>query len=64
LKEGSKERDYSKELGVVGRIILNWILGKLFRVLDCIDLSQDRYWWQALVSTVMNRVLKRERGVS
>jgi hypothetical protein len=44
-------RGHSEDLGVDGRVILEWILGK---DMDWIHVAQDRYQWRALVNTVMN----------
>jgi hypothetical protein len=35
-------------------IILKWIFKKWDGGMDWIDMAQDRYRWQALVSVVMN----------
>jgi len=42
------------DLGIEGRIILRWIVGKLCGGMDWIELAQDRDRWQALVNAVMN----------
>jgi hypothetical protein len=40
--EKLKERDYSEELGIDGKIILEWTLEKWWEGVDWIDLVQDR----------------------
>jgi hypothetical protein len=51
-----KGKDHSKDLGVDGRIILEWTLGKYDGKIwtGCIYLVQDRDQWWALVNTVIN----------
>jgi hypothetical protein len=53
------ERDHSEDQGVVGKMGLEWILGRLaWGGVDWIRLAQDRNRWWAVVSAVMNlRVL-------
>jgi hypothetical protein len=50
--EGRK--DDSEYLGAHGKIILKWTLKRGWEVVDWINLAQDRFWWRALVKTVMN----------
>ena len=50
-----RERDHFKDIRVDGKIILNWILKKLDRDLECIVWAQDRIKGRALANTVMNR---------
>jgi hypothetical protein len=45
-------RDHSEDLGVDGRVILEWMLG--WKSVVWIHLTQDRNQWRALVNTVMN----------
>jgi hypothetical protein len=40
--------------GVDGRMLLKWIFRKWDEDMDWIDVSQDRYRWQAVVYAVMN----------
>jgi hypothetical protein len=40
--------------GIDGRIILKWVFEKVDGGMYCIDLSQDRDRWQALVNVVLN----------
>jgi hypothetical protein len=48
-------RDHLEDLGVDGRIVLEWILGRmLWEVVDWMHPTQDRDQWQAVVYTVMN----------
>jgi hypothetical protein len=54
LWEVLKGRDYLKDLGIDGRIILKWIFKEIrLEAVDWIHLA-DRNSWQALVNTVMN----------
>jgi hypothetical protein len=50
-----KGRDHSEDLGIVGKIILEWILRKWVVVegVDRMHLAQGRDQWWALVNTVM-----------
>jgi hypothetical protein len=54
-----RERDHLEDLGVDGRIILEWIFSRhLHGGMNKIHLAQDMDRWRALVYTVMNlRVL-------
>jgi len=45
-------KNYSEDLGVDGRIILEWILG--WKDVEWVNLAQDRDQWRALVNTIMN----------
>ena len=50
-----REKGHFEEPGVDGRIILRWIFRKWdVRVMDLIELAQDRDRWRALVNAVMN----------
>ena len=49
-----RERVHCGDQDVDGRIILRWILEVGRGCGDCMELTQDRDRWQALVSTVMN----------
>jgi hypothetical protein len=49
-----KERGYYEDLDVGRRIILKWILEIEWGGMDWIDVAQDRYWWRALVNTVIH----------
>ena len=50
-----RERDHVEEIGVDGRIILNWILKEFgFGGMEWIDLTRDRDRWRAFVNAVMN----------
>jgi hypothetical protein len=60
-----KGRDHSKDLDVDGRIILEWILGKMgWEGVNWIHLVQERDQWQVLVNTVMNLRFHKRRGIS
>jgi hypothetical protein len=52
---GLKVRDHWEDLGIGGRITLRWTFGR-YRSMGAnwIQLAQDRVWWQAFVSTVIN----------
>jgi hypothetical protein len=54
--ERPKERDHSEDQGVDGRMGSKWILRKLSGGVDWISLVQDRDWWRAVVSALMNGV--------
>jgi hypothetical protein len=47
-------REYLKDPGVDGRVILKWIFKKWKGGIAWSDLSQDRDRWRALVNAVMN----------
>jgi len=50
-----REGDHLEDPGLDGRIILRRIFRKWdVGVIDCIDLTQDRDRWQAVVNSVMN----------
>jgi hypothetical protein len=50
-----ERRDLSEDIGVDGRIILEWILKEIgWEGMDCIHLAQDRCQWRASVYTVMS----------
>jgi hypothetical protein len=50
-----KERDYSEDVGVDWKIILEWILREIeWGGMDWMHLAQDRDQWRALLNTVMN----------
>jgi hypothetical protein len=49
-----KGRNHSEELGVDGKIILEWILGKWWNAVDWFHLAHNRGQWRALVNTVMD----------
>jgi hypothetical protein len=51
--EKLNERDHLEDLGVDGKIILEWTDGNTVDV-DWIHLAQNRGQWQAVVCTVMN----------
>jgi hypothetical protein len=53
--ESPKESDHSEDQGVGGKMVSEWILGRLaWGVVDWIRLAQDRDRWRAVVSAVMN----------
>jgi hypothetical protein len=55
LSENLKGRDHSEDLGVDGKIILEWILRELgWKGVDWIYLAQDRDRWRALLNTIIN----------
>jgi hypothetical protein len=49
-----KERDHLEDKGTDGRMGPEWILWIITGGVEWILLAQDRNWWRALVSTVMN----------
>jgi hypothetical protein len=52
--ESPKERDYSEDRGVDGRMGLEWILGRLASGVDWIQLAQHMDRWRALFNAVMD----------
>jgi hypothetical protein len=47
-----------ENLGLDGKVVLEWMLGKCARRYGMVDLAEDRDHWRAVVNTVMNlRVL-------
>ena len=49
-----RERDYSEDAGIDGRMILNWIFKKWNVSMDWIDLTQVRNGWWAFENATMN----------
>jgi len=49
-----RENEHLEGLWVVGRIILKKIMKKWCGDTDCIDVTQDRNRWRAVVNAVMN----------
>jgi hypothetical protein len=50
-----REGDHLEDPGIGGRLILKWIFKTWAGwVMDWIELSQDRDWWRAVASAVMN----------
>jgi hypothetical protein len=49
-----KGRYHAEDLGVDGRMLLEWFLGRKSENMDWVHLAQDRDQWDALVNTVMN----------
>jgi len=49
--ENLKGRDHLEDLGVDGRIILEWLLGR--EDVDWIRLALHRSQWRAIVTTVL-----------
>jgi hypothetical protein len=48
-------RDHSEDIGVDGKVILQWIVGRLgWEGVYWIHLAQNRDQWWALVNRVMN----------
>jgi hypothetical protein len=54
--ESPKERDHSEDQGIGGRMVSEWILGRLAwgGGVDWIWLAQDKDRWRAVVNAVMN----------
>jgi hypothetical protein len=57
--EKLKRRDISEDLGVDGKIILEWNLTEMgWKIVDWMHLAKERGQWENIVNTVMNfRVL-------
>jgi hypothetical protein len=53
-------RDHLEALGVDGRLVLQWVFKKCDGSVDCIDLTQDRDEWRALVNAVINLRVSRK----
>jgi hypothetical protein len=49
-----KGRDYSEDIGIDGKIILNRSYGNRWEGVDWMHLAQDEQQWWAVVNTVMN----------
>jgi hypothetical protein len=49
-----REGDHLGDPAVDGRIVVKWIFKKWDESMDCIELSQDRDRWRALVNAAMN----------
>jgi hypothetical protein len=62
LVRRAQGKNHLENLGVDGRIILTWILNKLFGEAYRIDLAQDRNRWRALVNTIMNLRFPQNAG--
>jgi hypothetical protein len=54
LLESLKVRDRLEDLGVDGKVMLEWILRKLGVKVWNVHLAQDRDWWWPLVNMVIN----------
>jgi hypothetical protein len=54
LSKNLKERHHSEGLGVDGKIILEWMLGKRWKVVNWMHMAEDRDQKRALVNTVIN----------
>jgi hypothetical protein len=53
--ENLRGREHSEDIGVDGKIILEWMLGKQDgKYVDWMHLVQDRDQWRDCVNTVMN----------
>jgi hypothetical protein len=53
--ENLKGKGHLEDLGLDGRIILEWILGIIWwEGADWMHVAQDRDQWRALVITIMN----------
>jgi hypothetical protein len=48
------EMDHLEAQEIDGRIVLQWFFKKCGGSVDCIDLTQDRDGWRALVNAVIN----------
>jgi len=55
-----KERDHLEDVGVDGKITLEWILRKRWEDVDWMHLVQDTDQWRALVSTVISLLCSQE----
>jgi hypothetical protein len=49
-----REREYLEDLGVDGRIILQWMFRKWYSGIGGDDLAHNRDGWQTLVNAVMS----------
>jgi hypothetical protein len=49
-----KPKDHLEDIGIDGKIILEWILEKVWKGVDWMHLNQDRDQCLAVVNRVMN----------
>jgi len=54
LLQNWKGRDHSEDLGIEGKIILEWIFRKQWEAVDWMHLTQDKDQWQGLVNMITN----------
>jgi hypothetical protein len=62
--EGQKERAHWEDQNAGGWTMLKWILERErgWGGVDCIDMTQDRDQWRALVNTVLNLGVPQNGG--
>jgi tRNA-dihydrouridine synthase len=53
VKTLASAKDHLEDLGIDGRIILEWILGNCWEVVDWTHLTQDRDHFRSVVNTEM-----------
>jgi hypothetical protein len=52
--ENLKGSDYLEDVGIDGKIMLEWIFGNRWEGLDWMHLAQGRDQWKVLVNMVIN----------